>query len=404
MGNRRDELIQRAEVLPELLRRAEHHPVALKAQGARIFDVDNIGYIDYTGGRGAAICGYANQYILDGVKKVLTAGIPDGLHVPQEVELAEALSQFLPWVGSWWFCRSQGEALRMVLRWARKKTGNDQLLFVDGGAPLRRRQYPIWSDDVASTVVSMVEGWDVERIESALAAGASKLAAFVVDPLMTGVGVVAAPDGALQRISNACREHGVLLVVDERVSGFRVGRGGACERAGIVPDVAILGGGLGGGFPIGVAAFREGIMCPNISGEAVLPAPHAVSLAAAEAVLSILKNETTYERLEERTEQLATGFLALADRFSRPISVNRVGSVFALYLGKEPVIDVASAEASDQADYRRLASALATEGVLLPPDPCRPAFVSNAHGAKDVEETLSVVESVLMKLYQEDLP
>ncbi|MCP4899629.1 MAG: aminotransferase class III-fold pyridoxal phosphate-dependent enzyme [bacterium] len=404
MGQRREELIQRAKVLPELLRRAERHPVALKAQGARIFDVDNFGYIDYTGGRGAAICGYANQYILDAVRKVLTSGIPDGLHVPQEVELAETLAQFLPWVGNWWFCRNQGEALRMVLRWARRNSGNDLLLFVDGGAPLRRRQYPIWSDDDASTVVRMVPGWDLDRIEVALTAGASKLAAFVVDPLMTRIGCAPAPEGVLERIAEICRDLGILLVVDERVSGFRVHRGGACEGAGIVPDVAIFGGALGGAFPIGVAAFREGIDRPELGEDGMLPAPHAVSLAAAEAVLSILKNQTTYERLEERTKQLEDGVLALAERFSRPISINRVGSVFALYLGEGPVRDVSSAEATDQAAYRRLVTALAQEGVLLPPDPCRPAFLSNAHGAKDVEETLAAFESVLMRLYQEDLP
>jgi glutamate-1-semialdehyde 2,1-aminomutase len=404
MTQRSEELIERAEVLPELLRRAENHPVASKAEGARIYDLDNKGYLDYTGGRGASIVGYANQYVLDAVRKVLAAGVPDGLHVPQEVELAEALGVHLPWVGGWWICRSQGEALRMVLRWARRRTGNDVLLFVDGGAPLDRRQYPIWDDDDASTVVRTVPGWDLDRIEAAVAASASKIAAFVVDPLMTRIGVAPVPDGALERIADACRQCGVLLILDERVSGFRIHRGGAAARAGIVPDVAIYGGALGGGFPIGVAAFREELERPQLGADGMLPPPHAVSLAAAEAVLSILKNDTVYEHLEERTEQLVEGIQLLAERFSRPIRINRAGSVFGLYMSRQPVADVASARASSDAAYRRFASALAEDGVLLPQEPRRPAFLSNAHGAKDVEATLGSVEKVLLKLHQEDLP
>jgi glutamate-1-semialdehyde 2,1-aminomutase len=404
MSQRREELLQRAAVLPELLRRAESHPVASKAEGARIYDVDNKGYLDYTGGRGASIVGYANQYVLDAVRKVLAAGVPHGLHVPQEVELVEALSQHLPWVGSWWISRSQGEALRMVLRWARRRSGNDVLLFIDGGAPLGRRQYPIWSDDDASTVVRTVPGWDLDRIEAAVTAGASKLAAFVVDPLMTRVGVVPAPDGVLENIAAVCRDNGVLLILDERVSGFRVDRGGAAARAGITPDVAIYGGALGGGFPIGVAGFSKELNRPQLGEDGMLPPPHAVSLAAAEAVLSILKNDTIYERLEARTNQLVEGIHALAERFSRPISINRIGSVFGLYLSRQPVVDVNSTRASGDAAYRRIATALAEEGVLLPPEPRSPAFLSHAHAGKDVEETLTAVERVLLKLHQEDLP
>jgi len=98
------------------------------------------------------------------------------------------------------------------------------------------------------------------------------------------------------------------------------------------------------------------------------------------------------------------GLLALAERFGRPMHVNRVGSIFALSMGPEPITDRASWEASDREAYARFAGALLEEGVLLPLEPCSPAFVSNAHGAKDIEETLAMCEAVLMKLHQEDLP
>ena len=153
-----------------------------------------------------------------------------------------------------------------------------------------------------------VPGWDVDRIERGWQSAAPTLAALVVDPLMTqGGGDPRARRACSPRSPTRAGAHGVLLVFDERVSGFRVHRGGAAAWSDVVPDVAVYGGALGGGFPIGVVGFRDGIDEPIQKGEGRMPTPHPVSLAAAEAVLSILKNDTIYERLEERTEQLVNG-------------------------------------------------------------------------------------------------
>ncbi len=405
MGRKRDELIQRASLLPEVLSHAERYPLAMKAQGVRVYDIDNIGYIDYVAAGGAAIVGYANPFVLDAVRKVLATGIPDGLHVPQEVDLAEALRQVLPWVGSFWMCRNQEEAFRALLRWLRTTTGKETLIVLDGGAklasggPTRGRH-----GELDAVAIREVPGWEVDRIEATLTAGAAKVAAVVVDPLMTRSGLIPPPEGALQDIAEACRRNKVPLVFDERVSGFRVNRGGAAAWSGVVPDVAVFGGALGAGFPIGVVAFAESLPPPQPFEDAALPGPHPVSLAAADAVLSILKNDTTYERMEERAQQLVSGLLALAERFGRRMTINRVGSAFALYMTAKPVTDRAAAEAADTATHARFVSALLGEGVLFPQQQLRCAFISNAHGAKDVDETLAACERVFMRLHQEDLP
>jgi glutamate-1-semialdehyde 2,1-aminomutase len=187
--------------------------------------------------------------------------------------------------------------------------------------------------------------------------------------------------------------------MDERVSGFRVHRGGACGRAGIVPDVAVYGAALGGGFPLGVVAFRE-VQTPLI-GFDPMPTPHPVALSAADAVLSILKNDSVYEHLEKRTDQLVHGLVELADRFEWPLTVNQVGSVFAVYLTDKPVVDQRGLKASDRDGYRRFATLLRSEGILLPREPGRAAFVSSTHGGKDIEETLAACEKVLLSLHQD---
>jgi len=401
MARRSDELLERAVGLPGLRSGIERSVVVLKAQGARVYDPDNVGYIDYLGGGGSTIVGFANQFVLDAVRKVLVTGVPDGFHVPQEIDLAESLRHVLPWVGNWWLSRNQDEAIWQVLRWARESTGKSHIVMLDGGARLRvaaggaeRRALPIRE----------VRGWQVERISSVLSSGADKVAALVIDPLMTRIGVIPPPEGALQAIAEACRRAGVLLIFDERVSGFRVDRGGTAAWSEVTPDVAVFGGALGGGFPIGVAAFRDGIEEPIHKGDGRMPIPHPVSLAAAEAVLSILKNDTIYQRLEERTAQLVDGVLALGERFNRPMTINRVGSVFAMYMTADPVVDRRTAEQADPSAYWRFVEALRSERVLLPRQPGGAAFVSNAHGAKDVEETLEACERVFLRLHQEDMP
>jgi glutamate-1-semialdehyde 2,1-aminomutase len=401
MGRVSDELLERAKRLPGLRSGFERSVVASKAQGARVYDADNVGYIDYQGGGGAAIVGFANQFVLDGVRKVLGNGVPDGFHVPQEVDLAEALSGALPWVGNWWMCRTQDEAVWQLLHWARETTGKTGVMMLDGGRLLRIAASGGEDDEYP---IHEVPGWDLAEIESTLRARSDSLAAFVVDPLMTRVGVIPAPEGALGEISAICRDTGILLVFDERITGFRIGRGGAQSWSGVTPDAAVYGGALGGGFPIGVVGFREGIDDPIQKGEGRMPTPHPVSLAAAEAVLSILKNQTIYERLEERSSQLTTGVQALAERFSRPMVVNRVGSVFALYMCPDPVDDCGGVRKIEDQAYWRIAEGLRKEGVLLPRQPGGVAFVSSAHGAKDIEETLAAWERVLLRLHQEDLP
>jgi glutamate-1-semialdehyde 2,1-aminomutase len=127
-----------------------------------------------------------------------------------------------------------------------------------------------------------------------------------------------------------------------------------------------------------------------------------VALSAADAILSILKNDSVYEHLEKRTGQLVNGLIEIADRFDWPLTINRIGSVFAIYLTDKPVQGHRDLKASDGDGYRRFAALLRSEGILLPREPGRAAFVSSTHGAKDVAETLAACEKVLLNLHQED--
>ncbi|HHQ48298.1 MAG TPA: aminotransferase class III-fold pyridoxal phosphate-dependent enzyme, partial [Acidobacteria bacterium] len=308
-----------------------------------------------------------------------------------------ALVAFVQWAGSWLFYSGHGEAVERVAGWVRKTTGKPYILIVEGsGEELRSK--------AACGPVREVPGWDLERIEAALAAGGSKVGAVILDPIQSRFGVVPASDEVLVSIAELCRSAGALLILDELYTGFRVHRGGMAGFAGLEPDLAIYGGALGGGFPLGAVAVREGLDLEHLEELEGKCGPLAASLAAAEAVLSTLKNDAIYERLEERTVQLEEGLLALAERFGRPMTFNRFGSIFSISMGGEPVSGATSWEATNREEYRRLVSGLREEGVLLPLEPSSPGFISAAHGAKDIEETLEACERVLMRLHQEDLP
>lgn len=402
MGRMHDELMDRATLLPVLRAGAAGSVVARKAQGPKVYDLDNLGYIDYLGGGGSSVVGFANQFVLDAVKKVLDSGVPVGFHVPHEIDLAESLAQFLPWIGTWWFCRNQDEAMCEVLEWARRSSGKDLILTLAGGAKFGFGA----GGDVESRGVKIREiaSWKTDRIVTEIRESAADAGAVVIEPLMTRFGLIPLAVEAVAEIVETCRSQGVAVIFDERVSGFRLARGGAVSWTGVTPDVAVYGSALGGGFPIGAVGFNVDVDDTEPGDGEFLATPHSVSLAAAEAVLSILKNDTTYDRLEERSAQLADGILNLADRFHRSIVVNRVGSVFAIYLGVNAVASGTAARRADAESYRRLVSGLRDEGVLFPPSPGGTGFVSSAHGAKDIEETLAAVERVLMKFYQEDQP
>jgi len=401
MGRNHDDLMNRVSLLPVLRAGAADTIVARKAIGPKVYDLDNIGYIDYLGGGGSSVVGFANQFVLDAVKKVLDFGVPTGFHVPQEADLAETLTRFLPWIGTWWFCRNQDEAMREVLQWARR-SGKNEIVTLSGGARLGAGA--CLGSTCGDLAVREIASWNVDRIIGEIRDHAATTAAVVVEPLMTRFGLIPLEGEAVKAIADACREVGVQLIFDERVSGFRLARGGAAAWVGVTPDAAVYGSALGGGFPIGAVGFNIERAEVEPGGDEILAIPHSVSLAAAEAVLSILKNDTTYARLEERAAQLADGILNLADRFNRAIVVNRVGSVFALYVGVKKITTGTTARRADADAYRRLVSGLRAEGVLLPPAQGGTGFVSSAHGAKDIEETLAAFEQVLLRFHHEDLP
>jgi glutamate-1-semialdehyde 2,1-aminomutase len=416
MGQRVDELLAQARrVAPLVARRGEDSLLLAKAQGCRVFDADNVAYLDLAGGTGTNLLGYGNQYVLDAVRRASTMGLASGFHATAEMELVELLEELLPAFSPWVITPTECEAWELALRWCRRDTGRRHLLVFDGNrrgaveafhtaaaGPLGASQPLVAGIPTEVAHLVRVVPWgDIEAFTNVLAESSADTAAVILDPIAAQFGVTRPAAEFLRTVADGSRAAGARLVLDETLTGFRLARGGAGEAFGIAPDVAVFGGALGGGVArVGAVTWARNTEA-NPADELPGPPP-SVAILAATATLSVLRNEAIYQRLEERGAQLQTGVEALAGRFSRPLRCARIGSIFACAFSRQAVADGNSFARVDQETWSRFARACREAGVLLPGRSPVASFLSHAHGDKDIEQALLGMETGLKKLQRED--
>jgi glutamate-1-semialdehyde 2,1-aminomutase len=416
MGQRVDELLAQARrVAPMVGRRGEDSLLLAKAQGCRVYDADNVAYIDLLGGSGANLLGYSNQYLMDAIRRASSLGLAAGFHSSAELELVQLLEEQLPGLSPWVVTPTECEGWELALRWCRRDTGRRKIVVFDGNrrgaveafqvaavGPLGVSQ-PLVAGIPAEVarLVRVVPSGDLEAFSNVLSKVGKDTAAVVLDPIAAQFGVVRPSPEFLVGVVELTRAAGARLVLDETLTGFRLARGGASETFAITPDLAVFGGALGGGASrIGAVAWARGA---NATPGDDLPGPPSpLAILAASATLSVLRNETVYQRLEERGAQLQAGVEALAERFSRPLRCARVGSVFACAFTRQSVTDGNSFARVDQETWGRFSRACREAGVMLPARSPVTSFLSHAHGDKDIEQALAGMDAALKKIQKED--
>jgi glutamate-1-semialdehyde 2,1-aminomutase len=395
--------------------RAETGILLAKAQGCRVFDADNVGLVDLTNGGGSCLLGYANQYVLDAVRKAAGLGLATGFANILALELAEACQEFFPGFAPFVFTTSETEAWELALRFCRRHTGRLRLVVFDGNRPGAVEGLQVIPGGPVGLSLPRLAGLNPELLRlvrvvpwgngEALAQVLDEVgvdtAAVILDPIASQWGVVPPEPDFLRQVRELSRNVGALLVVDETLTGFRLQRGGAHQAFHLDADLLVFGGALGGGVAqLGGVAFAQHLEARV--GEEIVPPASPLALAAATATLSVLRNDAGYARLEERSSQLEAGVLALGEKFGRPLRMNRVASIFSLSFSRQRVKDAASAAACDQQTYRRFWEATREAGALLPAKSPAPAFLSMAFGVKDVEQVLQAMEAALRKMQKED--
>ncbi len=416
MGQRADEtLAQARKVAPLAARRGEDALLLAKGQGCRVYDADNVAYVDLLAGNGSNLLGYGNQYVMDAVRRASSLGLGSGFHITAEVELVELLAELVPGMAPWLVTSSELAAWEFALRWCRRDTGRRRIVLFDGN---RRGSVECFQVSASSTqgasqalvggvpdevarLVRVVPWGNLEAFEDLLGDTGVDTAAVVLDPIATQFGVIPPDPELLHGVQDLTRKAGARFVLDETVTGFRLGRGGAAEAFGLEPDVAVYGGALGGGVSNASAVAWRATAKVTV-GDELPPPPQPVGVLSASATLSVLRNDAVHQRLDERGAQLHAGIESLAERFGRPLRVNRIGSIFAAYFSRQPVVDGNSFARVDQDAWSRFARYTREAGLLLPSRSPVASFLTHAHGVKDIEQALAAMEQALRRMQKDD--
>ena len=420
LGSRSAALIERADAIfpggvnsPVRAFRAVGRPplVLERGEGPYVWDADGRRYIDYIGAWGPAILGHAHPAVVEAVAGAARNGFALGATNPLEIELGEAIRSAMPSMERLRFTSSGTEAVMSALRVARAATARDLVvkfagayhghadgLLVEAGSGLAT-QAIAGSAGVPGAVAAtaMVLPYnDAAAVTDAFAAQPGRIAAVIVEPVVANAGVIPPAPGFLEHLHAVTRADGALLVFDEVITGFRLGRGGAQERFGVTPDLTTLGKIIGGGMPIGAYGGRAELMDLVAPAGPVYQAGtlsgHPLSMAAGIATLSELGAER-YSALEVSAAALGSGLVEAATQAGRDVAVARVGSLLTVFFRSMQPADAAEALASDREAYARFFGAMLDRGILLPPSQFEAWFVSMAHGPAEIEVTLDAART-----------
>lgn len=384
------------------------HPVVVcEGRGAHLTDADGRRLLDYVGSWGAAILGHADPEVTEALCAAAHRGTGFGMPTPYELDLARAIRDAMPSLQRLRFVNSGTEAVMSALRAARGFTGRDLIvkfagcyhghadyLLAQAGSGLATFGLPssagVPGAAAAQTLVAPYN--DLDAFRAILGAHPRRVAAVIVEPVAANMGVVPPRPGFLEGLRELTRADGALLVFDEVITGFRLGRGGAQGRFGIAPDLTCLGKIVGGGLPVGVYGGRREIM------ERVAPlgpvyqagtlSGNPLTMAAGTATLRRLTDDA-YAGLEARAARLAEGLAEAARRAGATATVVREASMLTVFFLPRAPRDYAEAGAADVARYARFFRGMLDRGVLLPPSQFEAWFVSAAHTDDDVAATLA---------------
>ncbi|MBI1796211.1 MAG: glutamate-1-semialdehyde 2,1-aminomutase [Candidatus Eisenbacteria bacterium] len=394
-------------------------PLAIvEARGARLRDSGGREYVDWIGAWGPALLGHAHPTVIDAVERAAHRGLLFGLVSPDEARLAERVTARVPCCDMVRFVATGTEAAISAVRLARAATARPGILKFDGCYHGHGDAFLIRAGSGAATMgvpdsPGVTEGaardtWiarynDLEDVDRVFVAAAGAIACVIVEPVAGNMGCVPPEPGFLYGLRERCDRHGALLVLDEVITGFRLGPGGAAQRFGIRPDLVTMGKALGGGMPLAAYGGRVDLM-RKIAPEgpvyqAGTYAAHPVSIAAALAVLDVLDGDPgIWGRLEAAGERLEAGLTRAAVAAGVPARVQRVGSMWTFFFTSAPVRSWDDAGAVDRARYAAFFRAMLERGVLLPPSPFESAFLSIAHGDAEISITLDAAHASLAEV------
>lgn len=385
-----------------------------RAEGAYLWDAEGKKYIDYVGSWGPAILGHAHPEVVQAVQEAATRGLSFGAPTESEIEIAELLCALLPSLELVRLVSSGTEATMSAIRIARGYTRRDKLvkfegcyhghsdgLLVKAGSGALTFGHPssggVPAEVAAHTLV--LDYNDLDGLAEAFRLCPEQIACVIVEPVAGNMNLVAPEPGFLAGLRELCDQHGAVLIFDEVMTGFRVGPQGAQGLFGVTPDLTTLGKVIGGGMPVAAFGGRRDIMsCVAPLGsvyQAGTLSGNPVAVAAGLATLRLVSQPGFYERLAERTLQLTEGFKRAGEVAGVSIQAQALGGMFGVYFAPQLPGSYQEVMACDRARFNRFFHAMLERGVYLAPSAYEAGFVSAAHTAQDIEQTVRMAGEAL---------
>lgn len=386
-----------------------------RAQGAHLWDEDGNEYIDYVGSWGPMILGHNFPEVVTALRDQLERGCSYGAPTVAEVEMAELICELVPSVEVVRMVNSGTEACMSAIRLARAATGREKIIKFEGcyhghgdsflvkagsgAATFGLPDSPGVPAELAALTLNASFN-DLQSVQRLMEANRGQVACVIVEPVVGNMGCVPPSEGFLQGLREACDAEGALLILDEVMTGFRVGLHGAQGLYGVRPDLTTFGKIIGGGLPVGAYGGRRDLMEQLAPAGPVYQAGtlsgNPLAMAAGLATLRHLKRHwKVYELLETRAQALEEGIAAIIRKKTLPMSVNRVGSMMTLFFHPGPVRCWQDANECNRAAFGQYHRAMIEAGVYMPPSQFEAFFVSSAHKQDDIEKTLKAMEASL---------
>ena len=389
-----------------------------RGSGAYLYDTEGRSYIDYVGSWGPMILGHAHPAVIARVQEVMANGLSFGAPTTLETDLARKICTIIPSIETVRMVNSGTEAAMSAIRLARGFTGRDRIIKFEGcyhghadallvkagsgaltlGVPTS----PGVPADTASHTLTLAFN-DAAQVEDVFRAIGEQVAAVIVEPVAGNMNCIPGSQVFLDTLRRACDRYGSILIFDEVMTGFRVALEGAQSIYGITPDLTLLGKVIGGGMPVGAFGGRREIMDHLAPDGPVYQAGtlsgNPVAMTAGLATLELVSKPGFFAGLTDNLGNLLSGLKQAADTSAISISTNQAGAMFGLFFTADTqVTTYRQATACNQELFNRFFHGMLDRGIYLAPSSYEAGFISSAHGALEIEQTLKAAATVFNNL------
>lgn len=390
-------------------------PIFVKeAKGAYLYDVDGNRLIDYIASWGPLILGHAYAPVINAVIEKARKGTSFGMPTEIETELAKLAVSMVPNIDKIRFVNSGTEACMSAVRLARGYTSKDKIIKFAGCYHGHSDSFLIQAGSGAVTFGSpnspgvtrgtakdtlLADYNDLEGVKKLASANKGEIAAIIIEPIAGNMGCIIPQDEFIHGLRALCDQEGILLLFDEVMTGFRLGKGGAQEALGIKADIVMFGKVIGGGLPVGAFAAREEIMNHLAPDGPVYQAGtlsgNPLAMSAGLAMLTELNNRPeVFESLAKKAKYLHEGFDKVMQQKDIPYQINRFGSMISLHFTDTPVVDFASSAKGNNDSFKKYFHGMLEKGIYLPPSAFESYFLNDALSYADLDETIEALDSI----------